>query len=230
MASDTAALTPAYLPWATFISALDNLQTHGIPGTGVLDKSLWDTQSGAMQGQIVVAFRFMGLIDEKNRVLPPLQPLVRAKSDERKPLLREIVEEKYRSVITRDLMTISSGQLEDAIRSLGVTGSTLERAVRFFIKACRELGIPLSKRFSEKVRSSGSPRKARRITVPRRESLVEEGGDQQAPPSRAWEDRLLEKFPTFDPAWPDVLKTKWFESFERLMRADKGLQGNGGPS
>jgi len=30
-------------------------------------------------------------------------------------------------------------------------------------------------------------------------------------------DGLLTKFPTFDPAWPDEVKLKWFEAFDKLL-------------
>lgn len=29
---------------------------------------------------------------------------------------------------------------------------------------------------------------------------------------------LLEKFPSFDPAWNDDLKLKWFEAFDELLK------------
>jgi len=29
---------------------------------------------------------------------------------------------------------------------------------------------------------------------------------------------LLSKFPTFDPAWPDDVKSKWFNAFDKLMK------------
>ena len=28
---------------------------------------------------------------------------------------------------------------------------------------------------------------------------------------------LLSKFPSFDPSWPDDVKAKWFEGFDRLL-------------
>jgi hypothetical protein len=37
-------------------------------------------------------------------------------------------------------------------------------------------------------------------------------------------EMLLAKFPEFDPNWPDPLKTKWFEGFERLMKAAEDAQ------
>jgi hypothetical protein len=35
------------------------------------------------------------------------------------------------------------------------------------------------------------------------------------------EQLLLSKFPSFDPAWPDEVKTKWFEGFNKLMEQFK---------
>jgi hypothetical protein len=31
-------------------------------------------------------------------------------------------------------------------------------------------------------------------------------------------NQLLGKFPSFDPGWPDDIKKKWFEGFDRLMK------------
>lgn len=33
-----------------------------------------------------------------------------------------------------------------------------------------------------------------------------------------WAEQLLAKFPQFDPAWPDDVKSKWFDAFDRLMK------------
>jgi hypothetical protein len=215
--------TAVYVPYATFISALDALKRDGIPGTGKIDKTLWDSQSGAIQGQLLLAFRFLGLIDEHNRVLPALPTLVKASPEERKPILRKLIEEKYSKVVSLDLTTISPGQLDDALRGYGLGGSTLVRAVRFFVKACQETGIPISKRVSEKVRPSlsGQPSTRRRRTTNGTRRHDGQGDQHSDPPAAttSWEERLLDKFPKFDPSWSDELKAQWFDGFGRLMKA-----------
>lgn len=218
--------TPVYVPYATLISALDTLRTYGIPGTGKIDKTLWDSQSGAIQGQLLLAFRFLGLIDEKNRVLPALPSLVDAQ--DRKPILKKVIEEKYGRLLSLDLTTITQGQLDEAMRAYGVSGSTLMRATRFFVKACTELGIPISKRIAEKVRGGTSaPRKRRSAaSSSRREPDNSEGASGPSGFNNSrWEEKLLDKFPPFDPAWPDELKTEWFAGFKQLMGA-KPSQAN----
>jgi hypothetical protein len=218
-ATSTGTATPPYVPYATFISALDALRNHGIPASGKIDKTIWDSQSGSIRGQLILAFRFLGLIDDNNRVLPALPPLVTAPSPaERKPLLKKLIEEKYRDIIALNLLTISPGQLEDAFRKLGISGSTLKTATRFFIKACTELGISIAERFSGRTRATGprGPRKKKAANAPNKpngQDHVEHGGNS------SWEEQLLSKFPSFDPAWNDELKAKWFAGFERLMGA-----------
>jgi len=219
--SDGAAeiLAPPYVPYATFTSALDALKNHGIPASGKIDKTIWESQSGSIRGQLILAFRFLGLIDANNHVLPTLPPLVNAASPvERKPLLKKLIEDKYRGIIALNLQTISPGQLDDAFRKLGISGSTLKAATRFFIKACAELGIPIAQRFSERTRATGprGPRKKKVASGPNKSNghdHVQHGGNG------SWEEQLLGKFPSFDPAWSDELKAKWFAGFERLMGA-----------
>lgn len=213
--------TPVYVPYATLISALDALKRDGIPGTGKIDKTLWDSQSGAIQGQLLIAFRFLGLIDERNNVLPSLPPLVQA--EDRKPILKKIVEESYSKLLALDLNTISQGQLDEALRGYGIGGSTLIRAARFFVKACQETGIPISKRVSESVRatpaSASTPRRRRQSGAAPRHDERNNDNPPNGNNNGSWEEKLLEKFPAFDPSWPDDLKTKWFEGFGKLMKA-----------
>lgn len=209
------ATTPVYVPYSAFVSALDNLRTNGIPGTGKIDKTLWSTQSGSIQTQLIAAFRFLGLIDDNNRVLPSLPRVVSAVPEDRKKLLREIIEEKYQTVLAHDLKSISEGQLKEAFRTFGLNGSTLDRAIRFFVKACQEVGIGVSPRVADKTRNA--PKRTRRASTSRTGARNDSQANVGEQTRGAWEERLLAKFPAFDPEWPDDLKTKWFEGFERLM-------------
>ena len=219
-ASKTAKVTPVYVPYATFNTALNSLRADGIPGTGTIDKTLWDSQSGAIQGQLILAFKFLGLIDENRKVQPGLPELVEASDETRKPLLKKLIEDKYKNIIALDLSTISEGQLSDAFRGYDISGSTLVRAVRFFVKACQEVGIPISSRIAEKKRASSStPRRRRGTNGGRRNDGSSEGASGSTPSGKNWEEQLLAKFPEFDPTWPEELKSKWFEGFDRLLKA-----------
>ena len=177
-------IAPVYVPYATLISSLDSLRQHGIPRTGKIDKSIWDSQSGAVQAQLILAYRFLGLIDDKKAVLPGLPPLVAASGEERKALLKNVIAEKYDQILELDLETISQGQLEEAFRKFDVSGSTLDRATRFFVKACTDLGIPIAKRFVERAKPS-SPKKKRVSAAPRESRVNRPGNPVSDPPMHA---------------------------------------------
>jgi len=213
---------PVYVPYATLVTALDSLATHGIPSSGKIDKSLF-AMSGAVRSQLLLALRYLELIDDKGYATPSLKPLVEATGDERKSLLRKIIEVKYAGVIAKGLETISAGQLEEAFRELNVDGSTLVRAIRFFVKVCQEVGIPISQRVTGKLRTTSAngrrPRRPTPVSGKRHDTSTADQNPVVVPVSGGWEDKLLDKFPAFDPAWPDDLKAKWFEGFDRLMKA-----------
>ncbi len=138
---------PVYLSFATFQTAIETLRTHGLPRR--LDRSAWDSRSGADQTQILSAFKFLGFIDENFNTQPSLERLKEATagSAEEKQVLAEILRERYLKVFEYDLKTATPKNLSDAIGSYGATGTTKDRALRFFIKAARYSGIPMSPRF-----------------------------------------------------------------------------------
>jgi hypothetical protein len=49
------------------------------------------------------------------------------------------------------------------------------------------------------------------------EPIREDEEDKQKKPSGVL-GQLLEKFPDFDPNWPDPIKEKWFAGFDQFMK------------
>lgn len=147
---------PAYLAFATFQSAVQSLRTHGLPSK--LDRTAWQSRSGTEQGQIIGAFRFLGLIDEGDRTQPDLKSLTDVKegSEEEKRILSGLLKIKYAKLFELDLTTATPGQVATAIGSYGPTGATRDRAVRFFLKAARYGGIPMSSRLTGGMRKRSS--------------------------------------------------------------------------
>ena len=145
---------PPYLPFKTFQSAVQNLRAHGLPG-GKLDKTTWHSRSSIDQASILGAFKFLGLVDESEHVQPILEKLVNVpeNSDEEKAVLSELLRTAYLRAFEINLKTATPKQLDEAIASLGVTGATRDRAVRFFLKAANYCGFELSSRLTSGLRS-----------------------------------------------------------------------------
>ena len=137
---ETEKKTAPYLPFKTMLSCIESLAPH-VPDT--IDKSLFDSQSGAMQSAIMVAFRFLGLIDARGESSAALRKLV-DHPEGRKEELRKLIEQAYPELIALGLAKATPKQLDQAMEQYGVTGSTHQKAVTFFLQAAIFAGIPLS--------------------------------------------------------------------------------------
>lgn len=149
MAEEKEPLVAVYLSFKTFQSSVESLRTHGLPNK--LDRSAWNTRSSVDQGQIMSAFKFLGLVDQSGNTQETLKKLVSAtsNSNDEKNILKELLKERYPKVFALDLNSATPLQFVEAIGSYNATGSTRDRAVRFFIKAAGYAGISLSKRLNK---------------------------------------------------------------------------------
>jgi hypothetical protein len=158
MPQEAQAKAAPYLPLKTFETALDALQ-EGVPKR--IDREIWRTKSGAVQAQIMVAFRFFDLLDEAYAPsMPLLENLAKADESERKKLLKKLVEQKYKSIIDHDLTKMTPGMLSDEMAKFNVSGETLRKAVTFFLQLAKHVDLPLSPYLKDKTRTSPGKRKS----------------------------------------------------------------------
>jgi len=147
-----------YLPFKTFLGALDALN-HGVPP--LIDRSIWRTQPGGVQGQIMGALRFFNLIDEANRPTENLRRLVE-KPEHREKAIRALLEWSYADLIKGDLTKMTTKMLEDGIEQYGVSGLTKKKAVTFFLQAARFGDLALSPYLQSQIRATPGTRRKRR--------------------------------------------------------------------
>lgn len=146
----------AYLPFRTFLSAIESLE-HGIPKK--IDRTIWRNQSGVTQSQILMAFRFFELVDDSDQPTELLHELVE-KKEERAATMTKLLNEAYTSIIDHDLTKMTPKMLDDAMEQYSVAGDTKRKAVTFFLRAAKFAGMPMHPLLSSQVRMSG-PRKKR---------------------------------------------------------------------
>jgi len=214
--------SPPYLSYATLRNFLSSLGQGVIPK--VVNKHLMVGQSGSNQSYLLSALRFFDLIDSAGAPQAELQTLVKAEGEERKQIWKGIFQKAYAPLIhDLDLANATPGLLNQRYADQGLTGATLRKCHSFFIAAAEDAGMALAPGLkpTRGAKVGGRPRKARGIKP------NENGGDyqtQQPVVPKTMREMLLAKFPEFDPNWPDPLKTKWFEGFERLMKAAEDAQ------
>jgi antitoxin component of MazEF toxin-antitoxin module len=147
--------TPApYLPFRTFQTAIEALE-HGIPKK--IDRTIWRSQSGLVQSQILMALRFLALVDDQDRPTQLLHSLVEEK-ETRAANYGTILSLSYSDVLAHDLTKMTPKMIEDEMEQYSVTGDTKRKAVTFFLRAAKFAGLPMHPLLSSMVRNTG-PRK-----------------------------------------------------------------------
>lgn len=148
--------SPPYVPFKTFISALDTLQ-HGMPNQ--IDRSVFPSLAGVTQSQLLSAFRFFGLITPEGKPTTDLIKLVEDK-DNRPAQIKKLLERGYPNVFALGLANASPNSLDAELRKSGLTGDTHDKAKSFFLQAAKHSGVQLSP-YLLKVTRTSAPRKRR---------------------------------------------------------------------
>ncbi len=182
------------------------------------------SMSGALQSQLTTTLRYLGLIKTTGQPSDLLARLVNSEGPERAKVMREIVTTSYPFLFDSfDLKNATPRMLEEQFIDAGASGGTVDKCVLFFLAAAKEAEIEVSPHVKNP-RGQRTQRNQRMrnvriptdLTPPSNESVTGmETGDL------TWEQMLLTKFPSFDPVWPDEVKSKWFDGFHRLMRVGK---------
>lgn len=214
-------LKPPYVAYRTFCNSLNKLQERGVPGR--IDPSVFAGQSGSGIAALLAAYKYLGLMEETGAPSETLKELVQAKEGERGALMRPVIEARYEFITGSDidLANATTQQIESVFREQGIQGSTITKAVSFFLSAAQDGGIVVSKHIkTPQPKRNGSSGKAKRAkasappATPPADHHGSKASNKQSPV-----ELLLAKFPDFDPAWPEDIKKNWFESFGALRGA-----------
>ncbi|MEK6245740.1 MAG: DUF5343 domain-containing protein [Pseudomonadota bacterium] len=210
--------TPPVLAWRTLLNFFRSLK-QGIPSR--IDRSVMRSQSGLGQTQILHALKYLNLIDEDGTPSPKLAQLVKSEGAEYQKVLREVLTSAYSFLrdLNFDLKNATHNQLAERFQKLA-SGDTVRKCMTFFIPAAKEAGIEMSpfiKEVGKRTPSNGKPRKAKPAI--KDEHREQERHHEQEHVVLSWHELLLTKFPSFDPTWPDDVKSKWFDNFAALRVA-----------
>jgi hypothetical protein len=135
-------------------------------------------------------------------------------------VLGEILQTAYRPVLNDlNLPTATPMQLNESFKAAGASGDTVRRCVSFYLAAAKDSGQSLSPYILTGSAAKKTELKAKKV----RPSGKPKGSSQSEPELTGslrlgWTQMLLSKFPSLDPSWPDDVKSKWFDAFDRLMR------------
>ncbi len=138
--------SPAYASFKSLGTYFDQRREDGHI-TDVVDKTLMNNFSGSTQNELLIAFKFLKLINEKNQPTELYKNYVAADEDGRKKLMADIIAKSYPFLYSTDGFNLergTTGQMQDVFRTQGLNGSTLARAIAFFLSAAKYAGIKVS--------------------------------------------------------------------------------------
>jgi hypothetical protein len=225
--------SPAYIPWRTFGNFIKSLRETRIPTQ--VNRSLMNNLSYSTQAQLLAALRFLELIDSQGTPQPMLSRIVDASEKDEGSVIKELIERRYAFVFSSlDLERVTTEEIERQFRQEGITGSTVTRAVAFFLGAAEAAGFTLSPHLKKRTKSGGTVSAPRQRRANRKRMRSGGGSANIIPPpppptstdAQTMEEQLLDKFPALDNSWGEELKKLWFQDFKELMGMVKGRARN----
>lgn len=236
MSAELERKTPAYASYRSFQNYLEHLRKHPLPSR--IDKSVMSHLNYGTRTSLLGTLRYLDLITQDDTPTTRLEQLVQAEERDRAPILAKMVKDAYPYLWdgSIDLKRATSAEFDEKVKAVsGANGSTLEKAATFFLALAAEAGEELSPHLTKRKtglvsgsrRARGRPRKTQEAKQP---SILPppSPGPESAPTDIT--EKLLDKFPEFDPHWDDSIKAKWFEGFEKLMSsAEKNRKKDGDP-
>jgi hypothetical protein len=189
---------PAYLPYETFRSFIDTLHTTALPT--VIDKSLMRNMSGGAQSHLMVALRFLGLIEDKGKVLPPLERLHAAfGSPEWAAELEKVFNSAYSSIMgVLSVDKATEKQLNDHFRqNTAVDGTMLDRAIRFYLTGLKDAKVTVSEHIGNRKRR---PPVKRTNGKPAKTDAPNQNGTEKTT------EKTVRELPTDEPPPPGMMR------------------------
>ena len=233
---DEKKLLPPYVPYRTFDNFLAGIRSS-LPQK--IDRSLMNSMSGAMQSQTLLALEYLKLIDPTTEApTDTLARLLGADQSERQALWQKILSSSYPFLFEAgfQLERATPSELQDRFGKTGATGSTLRKCIAFFLRAAKEGGLELSPYLTKVSRTrtrtgkttsrANSAREHRNgVSEPTFfEASAQKAGSHHKTLLSKLADKILDKYPNFDPSWPEEQRASWFDGMSKLMtQFDKKL-------
>lgn len=158
-----------YLPFETFKSFIDGL-SGGRPLPPRIDRSLMSGMAGGTQTLLLGTLTTFGLIADDRTVLLPFRELVHADAEQRQEVMRRLLHQVYADPMKLSQQHATADQLAESFRLIsGYQGSTLRKAITFFLNMARYAQVELSPFFrapAQKVGVRKGPARRPRSAVP----------------------------------------------------------------
>lgn len=227
-----------YAPAAVIVDLIERHRNKGLPTPITVDVLARAGVSDSLLARTLQALSTLDLIDSEGRPTAALEEMRLAPEAEFLTRMGQWLSSTYADALQFvNPATDDEGAVRDAFRKYNPVGQQ-GRMVTLFMGLFRRAGIA-----PDKTPTGGAAKRKKSNTIngkpqkPLAKPAVsggtlgkDSGGDNGKPDPSSdgatnqdnskpeYMAALLDKFPTFDPSWPDDIKAKWFDGFQVFMK------------
>lgn len=144
-----------YISYQTLTTFIDGkLGQNPLPPR--IDRGFVDNYAGSVQAQLLSALRIIGLVSDDGLVLAPLREAVRS-PEHRQQVIRTWAVDFYQDQLALAEENATAQMLLESFAKHQYSGSTLRKAIVFFLSLVDELGLPKSVHFKAPRQASPAP-------------------------------------------------------------------------
>ena len=205
-----------YTSFKTLLNTADRMKEQGGAPSRV-DRSYLSNMPGGERGIFVTGLKSLGLVNEDLTPTDDLHALVEANEAGRKETIGRIVQRVYAAPLALPSRATQQ-QLESCFREYGITGSTLRRAVSFFLAATEFAGIERSPHFKVPPRERPKP-KPKTPDQPPAADTPQPKPDRPTPTARhPFIEGLIRELPEPGQVFPADQQEAWFDTARGIFR------------
>lgn len=214
--------TPPYTSFTTLTNTIDRMREEGGPPSR-LDGSYLSNYAGGTRYTFLAALKSLALIDAEGKPTPTLTELVGTHDENRqKQIMSDVLHQHYTAALTLPA-NATQAQLESVFRNYGIGGSTLRKAIGFYLAAARFAGLTFSRHFKLPKLQPGE----KRTTTPKKtvEPESQEPERKLEPPPRTPVDDLhplivglLRELPAAGAEFSEEKQEAWFAIAKATFR------------
>jgi hypothetical protein len=210
--------TPPYTSFTTLTNTLDRMREEGGPPSR-LDGSYLSNYAGGTRYAFLAALKSLGLVDDEGKPTPTLTELVGAQDEKRqREIVGDVLRQHYMDALSLPA-NATQAQLEAVFRNYGIGGSTLRKAIGFYLAAARFADVTVSRHFKlPKIQPSERAKKALES-----EQTTEKPREEPKPKLAINQDHplivgLFTELPPAGSKFSEEAQTAWFEIAKATFR------------
>jgi len=203
---------PPYVAYSTLKKLFNDLG-QDVPSR--FDSSYYDSLklSGSTRSSLKNALVYLGLSTRDSKPTDTLQELLKMDGEARKSMLQVITKRAYGNLFSKlDINRATTTQLKEHFKTLVVSKDMGRKCISFFLALSDDSGIHLSPLLKQAIPGTRGRKAAAKTSSKKGDGLA-----AHFEPPNYLAPLLINKFPNFDPAWPQDTKHKWFDDFVHLV-------------